>query len=325
MAVSIEHKSQRSPQFLDLRRLHQFVTAVESPNLRVAATELFVTQQGLSSSLRQLEADLGVELFSRSGRHLRPSEAGRELYRRAPALLAVGQQTIAAIHRAIERAPRPFVIGHTPAVAGEEVFDLVEPTLAGMGSQSFKFVQVSPENIRQRLLDGTIDVAIRRAIGHSLDLATTVVAHHTLRLAVSVRHELAGASAVSIAELAGYPIVMWGPERHSSYTDYLISLCHREGLRPDLVINPIEGASPSTAVAASDTACTFVTSQSGTALGGRVQVIDFTEPHLVPMQAVWLPHTVSPVRDLLLTGAPTSPTTRNGTARCPREIHNRCL
>ncbi|MGC4935124.1 LysR family transcriptional regulator [Gordonia sp. DT30] len=301
MSASGEYNSRRNPRFLDLRRLHQFVTAVESPNLRIAAAELFVTQQGLSSSLRQLEADLGVELFSRSGRHLRPSEAGRELYRRAPALLAGGQQTIEAVHRAIEETPRPFVIGHTPAIVGEEVFELIEPALATVGTQPFKIVQVSPENIRQELLDGDIDLAIRRAIDHSLDLATTVVAHHTLRLAVSVRHPLAAASAVKISDLAGYPIIMWGPEHHSFYTDYVTALCHREGLYPDLVTNPIEGAPPSTAVATSDTACTFVTCPSGTALGGRVRVIDFTEPHQVPMQAVWLPHTVSPVRDLLLT------------------------
>lgn len=58
-----------APRFLDLRRVHQFVTAVEAPNLRIAATQLFMTQQGLSASLRQLESDLGVDLFSRSVEH----------------------------------------------------------------------------------------------------------------------------------------------------------------------------------------------------------------------------------------------------------------
>ncbi|MGW0038709.1 LysR family transcriptional regulator [Gordonia sp. NPDC003376] len=288
-----------TPRFLDLRRLHQFVTAVEAPNLRIAAAQLFMTQQGLSASLRQLESDLGVDLFSRSGRTLLTNQAGLELYRRAPALLAGGRQTVEAVHRAIGETARPFVIGHTPAVSGEEVYRLIEPLLSKMPSQPFKVTQVYPDRIRDELHSGAIDVALRRAIDHSLDLESTVVAYHTLRLAVSVRHPLAQRKVVVTTDLVDYPIVVWGPEHQSFYTDFVVALCHREGFEPTLLVNPVQGTPPSTAVAADDSACAFVTDPAGEAFGGRVRVIEFQDAPKVPLQAVWLPHSASPVRDVL--------------------------
>nr|WP_238403478.1 LysR substrate-binding domain-containing protein [Gordonia desulfuricans] len=229
-----------------------------------------------------------------------PNHAGRELYRRAPALLAGGQQTVEAVHRAIEETPRPFVIGHTPAVSGEEVYQLIEPLLSQMSAQPFKVTQVYPDRIRDELHSGAIDVALRRAIDHSLDLESTVATYHTLRLAVSVHHPLAHRKVVVTADLADYPIIVWGPENQSFYTDFVVSLCHREGFEPSLLVNPIQGTPPSTAVATSDSACAFVTDPAGDVFGGRVRVIEFQDAPKIPLQAIWLPHgSPSPVRDAL--------------------------
>ncbi|CPV90788.1 Putative transcriptional regulator%2C LysR family [Mycobacteroides abscessus] len=49
---------------LDSRRLFQFVVAAEAPTLAAAAADLFITQQALSSAIRQLERDLGVGLVA---------------------------------------------------------------------------------------------------------------------------------------------------------------------------------------------------------------------------------------------------------------------
>ncbi|MGW0039019.1 LysR family transcriptional regulator [Gordonia sp. NPDC003376] len=295
--------SSSSPRYIDLRRLHQFVIAVDSPSLRVAAEQLFVTQQGLSASLRQLEADLNLELFVRTNRTLRVSPAGAELYRRAPALLAGGRSALTAVHRIVEEAPPLYVIGHTPDISGEEVHQILAPHLPALSGQPFRVAEVYPDRIRQELLEGRIDLALRRTIDRSLDLDSRVIAYHILRLAVSSRHPLAARSEVSIADLADFPVVVGEPEHRSLYTDYLVALCHREGFQPQLVTNPIQGTPPSTIIASSTTKCAFVTDPTGLTYGGQLRVIDFDDPPKVPVQAVWLPHTASPVRDRLVKDA----------------------
>ena len=86
---------------IDLRRLRMFAVVMESPSLRVAADALFISQQALSSAIRELERQLGVELFSRSRRSLTPTPAGEALYRGAVPLLAGGEQLVTHVRRCL--------------------------------------------------------------------------------------------------------------------------------------------------------------------------------------------------------------------------------
>ena len=63
----------------DFRRIEQFVAVAEAGTLAAAAEQLFLTQQALSTAIRKLEAELGVDLFDRSGRTLALTAAGQAL------------------------------------------------------------------------------------------------------------------------------------------------------------------------------------------------------------------------------------------------------
>lgn len=50
-------------------------------------------------------------------------------------------------------------------------------------------------------------------------------------------------------------------------------------------------------------AIALVTADPGIAMGGRVRIVDLEPALMVPVQALWQQHTVSAVRDTLLTSA----------------------
>lgn len=66
---------------LKLESLHYFLVLAETRHFGEAAERLFLTQQALSKSIKQLEAKLGVSLFQ--GRTQELTAAGRELQQRA--------------------------------------------------------------------------------------------------------------------------------------------------------------------------------------------------------------------------------------------------
>jgi DNA-binding transcriptional LysR family regulator len=76
---------------MELRQLEYLVTVVEEANFTRAAQRCHVAQPGVSAQVRQLERELGLALLDRSGRTVRPTEAGAAVlpYARA-ALDAVG-------------------------------------------------------------------------------------------------------------------------------------------------------------------------------------------------------------------------------------------
>lgn len=64
---------------MDVRQLTYFLGIVDHGGFGRAAEELHIAQPSLSQSIRQLERELGVDLFHRVGRGARLSEAGRQL------------------------------------------------------------------------------------------------------------------------------------------------------------------------------------------------------------------------------------------------------
>lgn len=287
---------------LDLRKLGQFVAAASAPSLAIAAERSFVTQQALSVGIRSLEREFGVALFDRSRRKLELTPAGRELYERAVPLLSGADQMIAAVRRVAATKDEEFTVGYSPALSRAEVYQLIDPAVGDHPDISFTLRQVFPDQLEPMLLGGDVDVVLRRGVATPNSLVSAIIAYQPLRLAVSATHDWADRSVVHITELREQPIVVWAPPHASFYTDYLVSHCRRAGFDPTLIVSRVQGAPPASAVVYHPDACAFVTEERGRTLSGRVSVIDFAAPPLVPVQGLWLPHTVSAARTTIVNG-----------------------
>src|SRR6476646_4123281 len=73
---------------MTLQQLTYFLAAAERGSFSAAAEELHMAQPSLSEQIRRLEAELGVPLFTRAGRGLELTEAGRLLHPHAERTLA---------------------------------------------------------------------------------------------------------------------------------------------------------------------------------------------------------------------------------------------
>ncbi|GAB92325.1 putative LysR family transcriptional regulator [Gordonia rhizosphera NBRC 16068] len=290
----------RTRNDLDLRRLRMFVTVADSPSLRVAADDLYITQQAVSSAIKELERNLGVELFSRSRRSLTLTAAGEALYHGALPLLAGGDQLTAKMRLMGTDRPIPFVIGHTPDLAPSEVFTIIEPVVLSDPAVPITVRPVFADRIHGELLHGEIDLALRRGVQSPPGLAGTVAAHHQLHLAVRTDHPLAQHDRITLRDLAEHDIVMSEAEEDTEYTQILISTCQGAGFEPRVVPSTLRGTPPHTGVITHPDACVFVTNEPGWIYGHRIRVIEFDDPPIAPVQALWLPHTSSEIRRSIL-------------------------
>lgn len=72
---------------ITLRQMRAFVESYRLRNLTHAAEALHVTQSAMSALIRQFEEELGVRLFERSPRVLRPTKAADDAYRQVVSIL----------------------------------------------------------------------------------------------------------------------------------------------------------------------------------------------------------------------------------------------
>src|SRR3546814_4180369 len=82
---------------MDLRQLRTFLHVAELGSLGRAAERLRVAQPALGRQIRLLEEELGVPLFTRHGRGMAPTPAGRILLDRASAILRLVADTRAEV------------------------------------------------------------------------------------------------------------------------------------------------------------------------------------------------------------------------------------
>lgn len=85
---------------MDLRQLEHFIAVADERHFTRAAERLFISQSGLSASVRALEKELGADLFIRNTRRVELTEAGRALLdesRRTIASVAAARDAVAAV------------------------------------------------------------------------------------------------------------------------------------------------------------------------------------------------------------------------------------
>jgi DNA-binding transcriptional LysR family regulator len=88
---------------MDLTDLHIFRSVVQAGGITRAAEKLNRVQSNVTTRVRQLETELGVELFLREGKRLHLSSAGKLLLDYADRLLDLAEEAREAVHDAKPR------------------------------------------------------------------------------------------------------------------------------------------------------------------------------------------------------------------------------
>ena len=85
---------------MEFRQLELFVAVAEELHFGRAAARVGMAQPPFSQQIRRLEAELGVELLTRTSRHVSLTAAGRRFLEDARGLLAKRTEVITTVRRA---------------------------------------------------------------------------------------------------------------------------------------------------------------------------------------------------------------------------------
>jgi DNA-binding transcriptional LysR family regulator len=102
---------------MNFQRLRYFVAVAEELSFSRAAERLHMAQPPLSYQIKRLEEELGAQLFHRTKRSVRLTDAGRLLLAEARGLLVHAEQTASVVHRVGQGEVGRLTVGFVPSAA----------------------------------------------------------------------------------------------------------------------------------------------------------------------------------------------------------------
>lgn len=216
-------------------------TARSGFNLTEVAAVLNTSQPGISRQIRELEDELGVEIFQRVGKRLTgltpPGEAVLPVVERL-LLDADNLRRVGAEFAAMDSGPLSIAATHSqaryalPAVVKD--FRALYPKV------TLTLHQGSPKQIAQMLLTGEADVGIAtEALADHPQLLAMPCYRWTHSVVVPPEHPLlALGRPIALADLARFPIITY----ESGYTGrtHIDEAFAKAGLAPDVVLSAMD-------------------------------------------------------------------------------------
>jgi DNA-binding transcriptional LysR family regulator len=202
---------------MDLRELRYFVVLAEERHFGRAAERLYVAQSGLSKTIRRAEAELDVELFARTRRHVELTAAGATL-------LAYAHDVIGAFEKveSTAAAARSGMVGRLSLASSPVArYNLVAPILERFTASSpdvhlWRREQLA-DAIFEDLLAGVLDVGITFCTPCPEGLLCEPLRDVELRVLLSSSHPLAGRGPVELQELRAERFLMSAPGALARY------------------------------------------------------------------------------------------------------------
>ena len=193
---------------MELRQLKYFVEVGRLGSFSLASKSLFITQSTISQQIRKLEEELGVELLTRDTRHVTFSDYGEQFY---PCAVQVLEEAKAGAERIQD--VKDLKVGRLSVGATYSFGPLLKQTVLDYYRLyphiRLDLVITSKEDLRQKLLDRELDVALT----YKSPLGEEHIESHLLfqsRLCLIGRiGELKGVGkTVSVQDLARFPLAL---------------------------------------------------------------------------------------------------------------------
>jgi DNA-binding transcriptional LysR family regulator len=198
--------------------LQAFVLSAELGSISAAARTLGKRQSQLSGWIADLEAELNLELFTRTGNSLQLSPDGHTLLPLAQHTVAQSNRLQAAAHALQQHKQLVLVIGVAPHIPQQLLTDAIVGFMQQQPQVQVRISTQSEEVLTQGLVERVFDVVL---LHESIELHNSSydycrVGYYDEVFVVRSNHPLAAKPSVGVADLAPFRELIWAEHYQQS-------------------------------------------------------------------------------------------------------------
>jgi DNA-binding transcriptional LysR family regulator len=274
---------------MELRHLRYFVAVAGEENVSRAALKLHVSQPGLSRQIRDLEDEIGFQLFERSAKALRLTAAGKVFLTEARAVLQHAEDAVKKARAAIGGTQGEIHVGYAPSLTVQILPPMLRAFQGEFPRVRVSLHDLSSEEMLEQLGTRKLQVAltVRPPTKMLRGLSFVEIARYAIVVAVAPNHPLAKLKAITLQQVAPEPLIGLNrkdyPEAHVETKKLFASV----GLKSNIA-EEHEGGTGIIAAVEAGRGIALVPSSLACIVGTRVKLLPL-KPALppIPVGAVW--------------------------------------
>ena len=211
-------------------RLKVFQTVAQRLSFTKAAAELFITQPAVTKHIKELESQLGIQLFKRNGSSISLTNGGKVLLQYAEKIM----QTYAEMETELAQLNN-IEAGVLHIGASTTVAQTILPKLLALFKKTypainFTFTQANTDVITQLVLAEKVDIAIIEGAAHYPQIAYAPFVKDEIVLVTRANNPLSKKAEISPKQLLNIPLVL--REAGSGTLDVIFNALETVGINP---------------------------------------------------------------------------------------------
>jgi DNA-binding transcriptional LysR family regulator len=220
---------------MELRQLEYFVAVADQASFTRAAARLHVAQPGVSAQIRQLERELGQDLFDRSGRAVRLTAAGAAVLVYARAALGAAAGARLAVDELTGLVRGHVAVGMVVACSSFDLANLLADFHRGHPAVEIALSEANTDVLIEELHTGQLDLAFV-GLGDATPpgIEIQLVADEPLVAAVSKNDALAARTTITLEAIRDRALMSL--PRGTGLRSCLDDACARSGFEPRVTL-----------------------------------------------------------------------------------------
>jgi LysR family transcriptional regulator, benzoate and cis,cis-muconate-responsive activator of ben and cat genes len=209
---------------MEIRHLRYFVAVADELSFTRAAARLHIAQPPLSRQIRQLEEELGVQLFERSTRSISLTPAGSYLYQQARLIVARVRDVEDSVRRIAKGGRSWFGLGFVPSLLYGFLPELIRRLRETHPRVELGLNQLTTAQQVDALKTGRIDAGFGRIFIEDDAIVREIVDEEPLIAAVPAKNPISRRETTTLRRMSSLPYILYPARTRPSYADYILSL-----------------------------------------------------------------------------------------------------
>jgi len=219
---------------IELRHLRYFIAVAEELNFRRAAERVHIDQTPLSRTIRDLEDQIGVQLFVRAPRKLHLTPAGVRLLKEARKVFIRIERTHRAVRETDARFRAPLRIGVADGIAQPKLSECLIRWRMVAPEIPVELTEMRASELADALQREELDVGFSFGLPDDDTIAQLPAWSYPVMALLPRGHELASQPMLPIAALLAFPLLSCHADRQPGLLQQMRAIVRRHTTTPTL-------------------------------------------------------------------------------------------